>query len=72
TAITRQTRTVHAGSVWHRRGQAPGLVTWRYRVWVRRSLWTSSTAIRTSRSLWGVPTTRKTAHPVACRGRRRR
>ncbi|WP_250376962.1 hypothetical protein, partial [Escherichia coli] len=25
------------------------LVTWRYRVWVRRSLWTSSTAIRTSR-----------------------
>ncbi|EKK31406.1 rhs element Vgr family protein, partial [Escherichia coli 3.4870] len=35
-AITRQTRTVHAGSVWHRRGQAPALATWRYRVWVRR------------------------------------
>ncbi len=27
-----------AGSVWHRRGQAPVLATWQYRVWVRRWL----------------------------------
>ncbi|GHK21135.1 hypothetical protein ECZU03_49240 [Escherichia coli] len=39
---------------------------------VRKSLWTSSTAIRTSRLLWGVPTTRKTAPPAACREQRRR
>ncbi len=31
-----ETKTVRAGSVWHRRGQAPVLATWRYRVWVRR------------------------------------
>ncbi len=49
-------------SCWIRVAQAwagTGFGHRRYHVWVRKSLWTSSTAIRTSRSLWGAPTTGK-------------